>query len=168
MLVDKQDKVCFECHTEIKDGLKGGKSRHAPVSGGECTKCHSPHQAKLNKLLLAQGPDLCLTCHKDLKEKMQKEKTHSPAGRDCLRCHGPHFTGEGNLLAKPVQALCSECHNVKEASFGKAHFQIDPAVMNCVACHTPHASKDPKFFKEKVHAPFAGRSCEDCHLPAKR
>ena len=168
MLVDKQEKVCFECHTEIKDGLKGGKSRHAPVSGGECTKCHSPHQGKLNKLLLAQGPDLCLTCHKDLKEKMRNEKTHSPAGRDCLRCHGPHFTGEGNLLAKPVQTLCSECHNVKEASFGKAHFQIDPAVMNCVTCHTPHASKDPKFFKEKVHAPFAGRSCEDCHLPAKR
>ncbi len=118
--------------------------------------------------MLAGGRAFSLPCHKDLKEKMRKEKTHSPAGRDCLRCHAPHFAGQGTLLVKPAQALCFECHNVKEASFGKAHFNIDPGAMNCIGCHTPHASKDPKFFKENVHAPFAGRSCEDCHLPAPR
>jgi hypothetical protein len=36
--------------------------------------------------------------------------------------------------------------------------------MNCVGCHSPHTSKDPKLFKEQVHAPFAGRSCEECHV----
>jgi predicted CXXCH cytochrome family protein len=148
--------------------MKGGKSRHHPFSAGECTKCHSPHQSKLNKLLLVQSPDLCLTCHKDLKEKMQKEKNHSPAARDCLRCHGPHFTGQDTLLLQPVQTLCGECHNVKDASFSKAHLKIDPAAMNCRSCHAPHASKDPKLFKEKIHAPFAGRSCEECHLAEKR
>jgi hypothetical protein len=39
--------------------------------------------------------------------------------------------------------------------------------MNCKSCHDPHASKDPKFFKGVVHPPFAGRSCEDCHLVTK-
>ena len=45
-----------------------------PVVNAECTKCHSPHKAKLDNLLLAKSPDLCLTCHKDLKTKMEKEK----------------------------------------------------------------------------------------------
>jgi hypothetical protein len=40
-------------------------------------------------------------------------------------------------------------------------------VMNCRNCHDPHASKDPKFFKSVVHAPFAGRSCEECHIITK-
>ena len=49
-----------------------------------------------------------------------------------------------------------------------AHIYIDASVMNCRSCHDPHASKDPKFFKENVHAPFAGRSCDDCHIVNKR
>jgi predicted CXXCH cytochrome family protein len=148
--------------------MKGGKSRHAPVEGGECTKCHNPHKAKLNKLLLAQGSDLCLTCHKSLKEKMLKEKVHSPAARDCQRCHAPHFSRERTLLTQPVQALCGECHDGKGASFLRAHIGIEAAAMDCRSCHDPHASKDPKFFKEKLHAPFAGRTCEECHLVEKR
>jgi hypothetical protein len=53
---------------------------------------------------------------------------------------------------------------VTEAAFGKAHLGIDPAVMNCVKCHDPHASKDPGLFREALHAPFAARSCEECHV----
>ncbi|MGZ6395875.1 MAG: cytochrome c3 family protein, partial [Pseudobdellovibrionaceae bacterium] len=44
---------------------------------------------------------------------------------------------------------------------------IEAAVMDCRTCHDPHASKDPKFFKAFIHPPFAGRSCEDCHIVAK-
>jgi hypothetical protein len=36
--------------------------------------------------------------------------------------------------------------------------------MDCRNCHNPHGSEDPKYFKDEVHAPFAGRSCEDCHI----
>jgi hypothetical protein len=39
--------------------------------------------------------------------------------------------------------------------------------MDCRKCHDPHASKDLKFFKPYMHAPFAGRSCEDCHIVTK-
>jgi predicted CXXCH cytochrome family protein len=121
----------------------------------------------LDKLLLAKSPDLCLTCHKDLKARISKEKAHQPAVRDCERCHKPHFSGEPALIAQTIQPLCGECHDLKGASFAKDHIYIDASVIDCRHCHDPHASKDPKFFKEVVHPPFAGRSCEDCHLVTK-
>jgi hypothetical protein len=70
-------------------------------------------------------------------------------------------------MSQPIQSLCGECHDFKSTTFGKAHINIEAAVMNCKVCHDPHASKDAKFFKEVVHPPFAGGSCEDCHIVAK-
>ncbi len=40
--------------------------------------------------------------------------------------------------------------------------------MDCVSCHDPHYSKDPKFFKARQHAPFAGRQCDACHAVPKK
>jgi predicted CXXCH cytochrome family protein len=164
MISGAQTKVCFASHGELEDGLKGSKSRHKPVEGGDCTKCHNPHRAKLGKLLLVQGPDLCLQCHTDLKGKMTGTNVHPPAARDCLRCHVPHFSKEASLEAEPLPRLCLSCHDGKKASFSKAHLAIDPNEMHCTTCHAPHASKDPKLFQENVHAPFADRSCGECHL----
>jgi predicted CXXCH cytochrome family protein len=119
----------------------------------------------LKGLLLARSPELCLTCHKDLKTKLEKEKPHSPATRGCERCHVPHFSKQESLLAQAIQPTCLECHSPTRGNFGKAHLNIDANVMDCKSCHDPHASKDPKFFKADVHAPFAARSCEECHIP---
>lgn len=98
---------------------------------------------------------------------MAGARTHSPAARDCLRCHQPHASGESRLLAKPVGALCSECHNLQAPAFGDAHLQIDPARMRCERCHDAHASKVEHLFKSNLHAPFAMKSCQDCHLPSR-
>jgi len=156
MIVNKQGPLCFSCHPDLEKGIPGGKSKHQPVLAGECTNCHSPHKAKLKGLLLATSPDLCLNCHKDLKTKMGKEKAHQPAARDCLRCHVPHVSPQAALMSQAIQPLCGECHDSKSATFGKAHISIDAAVMNCRNCHDPHASKNPKFFKNVIHPPFAG------------
>jgi len=99
-----------------------------------------------------------------LKTRMEKEKAHQPAARDCERCHKPHFSAEASLLNQKIQPLCGECHDYKKTSYTKAHLSIDPSVMDCRNCHEPHASKDPKFFKANMHAPFAGRTCEECHI----
>jgi predicted CXXCH cytochrome family protein len=98
---------------------------------------------------------------------MEKAKAHQPAARDCERCHKPHFSAVSSLMNQAIQPLCGECHDLKGAPFGKAHISIDPSVIDCKQCHDPHASKDPKFFKDVVHPPFAGRSCEDCHIVTK-
>jgi predicted CXXCH cytochrome family protein len=130
--------------------------------------CHSPHKSKLPKLLLAPSPDLCLSCHKPVQEQLASGTVHPPAARDCLRCHQPHQASEPALLTSAQGLLCAGCHDPKVPAFSKAHLGIDPGVMNCVSCHSPHGSKDPKLFKANVHAPFEGRSCEECHVvPAK-
>jgi hypothetical protein len=72
------------------------------------------------------------------------------------------------LLDRPQQQVCADCHDVAGAAFSKAHLGIDPAVMNCVKCHDPHASADPKLFRAHVHAPFASRSCEECHVVTEK
>jgi predicted CXXCH cytochrome family protein len=168
MIVKKQDEICFTCHPDMEKAIKGGISKHAPITKGECSKCHSPHKAKLKSLLLASRPDLCLTCHKNMKERMAKENVHAPAAGDCLTCHKPHFSAQPTLLVQQVPDLCSNCHDFTRDSFVKAHIGIDPKNMDCRHCHDPHTSKDPKFFKEVMHAPFAARSCEACHIVGKQ
>jgi predicted CXXCH cytochrome family protein len=86
----------------------------------------------------------------------------------CQTCHKPHFSAELALIVEPIQPLCGKCHDYRETSFTKAHINIDAKVMDCRNCHAPHISKDPMFFKEAVHKPFAERTCEDCHIVEKR
>jgi predicted CXXCH cytochrome family protein len=168
MILQNQSALCLKCHVKTEKALQASKSRHKPVEDGLCTKCHSPHQSKLAKLLLAQTPDVCLACHKDLKERMGKETAHPPAAGDCLVCHKPHGSPQDRLLVQPILEICSQCHDVKADSFKSAHIYIDATVMNCRSCHDPHSSADPKLFKSHVHAPFAGRSCDECHIVVKR
>jgi len=58
-----------------------------------------------------------------------------------------------------------ECHSPTRGNFGKAHLNIDANVMDCKSCHDRMRRKTQKFFKANVHAPFAARSCEECHIP---
>ena len=125
---------------------------------------NNPHKSALPKLLLTDDVDLCLACHTDIKTKMAEGRTHAPAGQDCMSCHQPHFSNMTSLLLKPQQELCAECHETGEQAFRDRHAGIAAEAMNCVNCHNPHASKDPKYFKDVMHAPFAARSCEPCHV----
>ena len=149
---------------DVKDGVDAARARHKPVVDGECTSCHSPHQSALDTLLLAKGSDLCLGCHKDIKASLALPQVHSPAARDCLRCHKPHASAEPTLMTQPVRTVCADCHDLKAPAFSTAHLDIDPAVIRCERCHDAHGSKEPKLFKSTAHAPFAMKSCTDCHL----
>ena len=71
------------------------------------------------------------------------------------------------MLSQKQNTLCAECHELADESFTRLHAGVDAAVMNCVTCHNPHTSKDPKYFKSVVHAPFAARSCDACHVVGK-
>ena len=165
--MEPQKDLCLGCHDDFEEQMQAGSSQHQPVVDGQCTKCHSPHQSKLNSLLLAKSPDLCVACHVDLKTKMTEEISHSPAERNCQRCHQPHSGSIDKLLTMPLQTLCSECHEPDAESFKKAHISIAASAMDCMSCHDPHSSKDPKYFKPTMHAPFAARSCDECHIVGK-
>ena len=164
---EPQKLLCLSCHDDFEEQMRSAPSQHFPVTDGQCSECHSPHQSKLKSLLLAKSPDLCLVCHQDLKTKMAEENSHSPAERNCQRCHQPHSGSLNKLLTLPLQALCGECHEPETESFQQAHVSIAAEVMNCMSCHDPHASKDPKYFKPTMHAPFAARTCDACHIVEK-
>jgi predicted CXXCH cytochrome family protein len=102
-----------------------------------------------------------------LKTRQSAEKAHSPV-EGCLTCHSPHYAPGARLLQQATAELCGQCHDAKEPAFGAKHLAIAAKDMNCVSCHDPHFSKDPKFFKAKVHAPFASGQCDSCHLAGKR
>jgi predicted CXXCH cytochrome family protein len=167
MLVTDQKSLCLKCHAKQGTELAAAKSVHAAFETGDCSKCHSPHKASLKTLLLGTSPDLCLSCHKKMKDKIASETAHRPVD-DCLSCHKPHGSPEARLVSQPVNELCGQCHDGGDKSFAEHHLSIDPQKMRCISCHNPHSSKDPKFFKATVHAPFAARQCDACHEADKR
>ena len=118
----------------------------------------------MNRLLLADTPDLCTACHQEMAAELSMDNVHPPAAQECLGCHAPHASGEETLLTQAAGTLCADCHDLEGEAFSGAHLAIDPAVMDCMRCHAPHASQDPKLFRAEQHAPFAARSCEDCHV----
>jgi predicted CXXCH cytochrome family protein len=166
MLVTDQKTLCFKCHAKQSKEAAGAKSVHAAFANGDCSKCHSPHTAKLKNLLLAQPPDLCTSCHKDLKARVAAEKAHQPV-EDCSTCHSPHASPQPKLALEPVSSLCAQCHETKKKEFVSAHLGLDAGAIHCMGCHDPHASKDPKFFKAQIHPPFAARDCGSCHVVSK-
>jgi predicted CXXCH cytochrome family protein len=113
---------------------------------------------------LASSPDLCITCHEDVQQKLETERQHDPAAEDCLNCHQAHSASQLALIDQPLQALCGDCHDADEDSFRRSHLGIEAAAMDCIGCHAPHASKDPKFFKEQMHSPFVRGDCGECHV----
>ena len=94
-------------------------------------------------------------------------KTHSPA-ENCLTCHAPHHSAQARLAVQPLHEMCSQCHELGDKAFTTAHLGIAPKDINCVSCHDPHASQDPMLFKKTVHAPFAARQCDACHVTDKK
>jgi predicted CXXCH cytochrome family protein len=68
------------------------------------------------------------------------------------------------MINQPLHDLCAQCHEPDAESFQTLHLGIAAADMDCIKCHSPHVSMDPKFFRDVMHAPFAARSCEPCHI----
>jgi predicted CXXCH cytochrome family protein len=167
MLVADTAKTCFKCHQKTEKAAQGAGSVHAAFTVGDCTKCHGAHHTKLKQLQLARAPDLCLTCHKDLKTELAAERPHQPV-EDCSTCHLPHASKHARLATKPVREQCGECHDPKAPAFSEKHLGIAAADMQCLGCHDPHASKDASFLKPAIHAPFEARECEACHVVEKK
>jgi predicted CXXCH cytochrome family protein len=144
--------------------------------------------------MLADYPDLCLSCHKELREiqgpapetaagalpgaaggtaeapgkQPEPRYVHAPEeiGK-CRICHLPHESSQESLMKEPIQPLCGRCHSYRSEAFDRAHLGIDADRMDCRKCHTPHVARTEKLFKNVLHPPFARQECKDCHLVEK-
>ncbi len=168
--------LCLNCHAD-KNAAQIKGTVHPPAVR-DCLKCHDPHTAEnKNQLLKATSGDkkdnLCLTCHTQGLNVPEKGSRHAALDMGCETCHVTHKTGvEPTLenrfhLTKSTPALCIDCHDPKDEALQKAHQGQPFGTANCLQCHDPHQSAAPKLMAKFMHPPFADKSCELCHAPAK-
>lgn len=166
--------LCNTCHTNMEDTFE---VLHGPVSSGGCNQCHSPHIAKLDKLLLREGQELCLNCHNE--KEVKENKIHDAIEKEnCINCHNPHG-GENKMILQ--KGACFNCH---ENFTEKNEFVHGPAdAGKCAVCHEQHSSKAKKLlikpgnelcldchnardvFNEAYHQKETKNTCISCHNP---
>jgi predicted CXXCH cytochrome family protein len=141
--------ACAACHQEIL----AGRSRHAPVSQGECKLCHSEFHGQ-RPTQLAAVKTVCTDCH-------QLEKgpiAHPPyqQGR-CESCHVVHSSPHTALLNRAPVQLCGACHATQTASFGRSRHGVRLSVQ-CAACHQAHNGQIDHLLHARTNA-----LCDTCH-----
>ena len=169
-------KLCLTCHSD-KDATQIKGHVHKPAVR-DCLTCHDPHTSdNKNQLLKATSGDkkdnLCLTCHKMALNVPARAAVTPRSIWAAIPATSTHKTGADPTLenrfhlTKAAPALCVDCHDVKDAALQKAHQNQPFGTANCLQCHDPHQSAAPKLMAKFHHPPFADKTCEICHAPAK-
>ena len=158
--------ICFKCHGNVIP--EKAISTHRIAVEGNCVKCHDPHASNNKANLLKAGNELCIGCHRSIGDAVATIKfKHNPVEGGCLNCHTPHASEKSaHLLKSPVPGLCVECHKPDSPRFVTQHGNYPVAKANCVSCHNPHGSNTAGILFDVVHAPVAGRRCNQCHEAA--
>lgn len=150
---------CRACHKPISSR----KYVHGPVGVAMCSVCHVDEKpaadaAKRHSFSLAKPePELCLSCHDGLREKMRNAKVLHGAitAGGCTACHDPHGSAQKLFLkGKNMAGLCASCHEDKL----KGAVDHKPAAASCALCHDPHGAQNAKLLLTP-----APELCFSCH-----
>lgn len=150
--------TCLGCHSDAHPNFP--LSEHAKA-GLSCIDCHSAHHFKSEPTLKAPQPQLCETCHADVKSAFSLPFHHPvPQGvLKCTDCHDPHGTFQANQLRATADqnAICTKCHTETAGPFVYEH----PVVKTegCTACHSPHGSPNPRL----LNVSNVNALCLQCH-----
>jgi len=154
---------CIQCHDPHQSAQAKlmQKFTHPPFAGGSCDTCHQP--AKDGKVVLTQSDSkaLCVTCHAEQAEKIEKAKVQHPGAQgECVACHNPHAgKTPGFIQPDPVNA-CLACHSDQAEQFKKAHLHQPAFGQSCAICHEPHGGDNEHLLRAKGNA-----LCMECHGP---
>ncbi len=182
--------LCMDCH-DVKDAALIKAHQGQPFGTANCLECHDPHQsaspklmakvvhppfadkdgcstchaaAKDGKVVLAQAnvKDLCVTCHSDKAELIEKAKVQHPgAAGDCTDCHNPHASAVPGLPKTNPVDICLGCHSDQAEEFKKAHLHQPVFKGRCAICHEPHGGENEHLLRtQKVND-----LCLECHGP---
>jgi DmsE family decaheme c-type cytochrome len=155
--VEARNEVCLSCHTGgMVMNWQGSSMQRAGVG---CTDCHTAHAAKDPVLVKATQPQVCFTCHADIRADSFKY-SHHPIREGlvvCSDCHNPMGSpgDTKNLKEFTVNETCYNCHAEKR---GPMLWEHQPVRDNCLNCHTPHGSNQPRLMKEPL-----AFICSSCH-----
>ena len=158
---DKAD--CLTCHDPHESAAPKlmAKFTHPPFADRQCDVCHAA--AKDGKVVLTQKDvkSLCVTCHSDKAEQIEKAKVQHPgASGDCTDCHSPHASAQPGLPKTNAVEICLGCHSdIADLTKKAVHHQ--PAfTQGCATCHTPHGGDLEHLLRAKGNA-----LCLECHGP---
>lgn len=158
---EESSKRCLECHEFGEEHSNFRRSQHMKNDVG-CIDCHSVHSPKVEmKLLKAAQPQLCFSCHLEVKPDFSKPFHHrvNEGLVNCTNCHNQH----GGFLTRQLRAtaaqdvVCFNCHTDKAGPFVFEHGPVKTE--GCVSCHTPHGSSNPKLLKRSN----INLLCLECH-----
>jgi len=158
---EESSKRCLKCHEFGQEHANFLRSEHVKNNVG-CIDCHSIHAPKIQeKLLKAPQPQLCYSCHKDVRPEFSKPFHHkvNEGLINCSNCHNQH----GGFLTRQLRTtaaqdqVCFNCHTDKAGPFA---FEHAPAkTEGCVACHSPHGSSNPRLLRRSN----VNLLCLECH-----
>jgi len=181
--------LCVDCH-DPKDAALQKAHQNQPFGTANCLQCHDPHQsaapklmakfthppfadkscdtchaaAKDGKVVLTQAnvKDLCVTCHSDKPEQIDKAKVQHPgAAGDCTDCHNPHASAYPGLPKTDPVNICLGCHS-EIGDLAKKAVHHQPAfVQGCAICHDGHGNDNEHLLR--VNTP--NKLCLECHGP---
>jgi DmsE family decaheme c-type cytochrome len=138
------DQRCLGCHEGTHANFDRSAHGEANVS---CADCHSIHksEAPLHLLKVSQ-PNLCYTCHSDVKPDFSKPFHHKveEGVMGCNDCHDPHgsFQKKGLKTASQNDQVCVKCHSETAGPFVFEHPPVK--VEGCSTCHSPHGSPNAR------------------------
>ena len=153
-----RNQVCLSCHQGDPMVLnwEGSSMQRAGLA---CTDCHVAHSAKDPVLAKATQPQICFTCHQDIRADTYKY-SHHPIREGlvtCSDCHNP-MGGAGDtkdLKEFTVNQTCYNCHADKR---GPMLWEHQPVRENCLICHNPHGSNQQRLMIEPMNF-----LCASCH-----
>jgi DmsE family decaheme c-type cytochrome len=154
----EKNELCSTCHQgNSRIHWKGSTHERSDVA---CTSCHKVHDAQDQVRDKLTQPDVCFSCHKDLRAQINRPSRH-PIREGmvaCSDCHNAHGSvGPSMVLRDNINDTCYTCHMEKRGPFVRTH---QPVQENCALCHNPHGSTAPNLLKQR--SPFL---CQQCHEP---
>lgn len=172
---DRSD-TCLKCHEKQKSFFQSKRGVHQ-LSAVGCDSCHQVHATEVTKKLLKkEDPDLCFSCHGEVKSKFYLPNNHRviQGALKCSDCHTPHGTRTRASLRKMNKFdtdVCYKCHPEKRGPWVFEH-QVQK-FEGCNICHSPHGSpnrfllirRNTRTLCMECHGQphFPNFSCVNCH-----
>ena len=155
---------CLTCHNPHQSNEKHllNKFTHMPFASGSCDSCHqAPKDGKV--VLTAASPkEVCITCHSDKAEQIEKAKVQHPGAMgDCTDCHNPHAGNSPGFQKPNAVAVCLNCHSDQAEQGKKSHLHQPVFEQGCFTCHEPHGGENLHLLRAKT----PNAVCLECHGP---
>jgi len=153
--------TCHDPHQSSKPKLMQA-FQHMPFEGRQCDTCHSAAKDSKVVLTAADAKSLCVTCHSDKAEQIEKAKVQHPGALgDCTTCHNPHAGKSPGFLQPDPVAACLACHSDQSEQMKKAHLHQPAFKQGCGTCHDPHGNDN----QHLLRAASPNQLCLECHGP---